>query len=947
MSKKYNKSKDNRREQSDSGRKSLFFSKANEKLNKIGKGLSWLRKNIFTKTVNICLLIIIVIAISIYVRMGPSSLSITDQWAESTILNNVQNNIGTQIRQQRPDLPEASINQMVQTEVNTFYETNKDEIDSQVQILSMQFKEELQNDDGFTHLLGIDEYLWYSYAKWYDTNGYFGTELVDGKPRFMLRGGRFGQEYYFVYPSYMIDLFHGLLKIFDHNRTVEQSAFYISIILMALTCIPAFFLGRKISGNVGGFFAATIIAVSSTIVGRTLVGAPESDGYTVLFPLLITWLFFEALSAKNLAKTIILSIITGISTALFYFFWGGWWFTFLLLMGMTGAYIVYMAILRRINNEKIFNKELIRQVLIPIIVFISMILFAILISLATTKTSTSIGPLVKDIASVPLKPINFITGFKSAADEYTVGGDNYALWPNVLRTVAELNPASIKSVINSPGVLNLGKLAIPVFWLGVIGIILMFLRYNESPKYPFYGAFLLVWLISTVYAGTTGIRFMVFTDIVIAFGIGSLVSFVVGPGLKNIARNIEENKKSILKWTFIIILFFALLWAPIKSARAVGDNSIPIFDDAWYESMKPIANSTNKAIITSWWDYGHFFQAFTNQTVTFDGGDQGKRIYWVGKTLVTPDEDEALDILKMMNCGQEEGYNLLEKYLNDKMLATQLILKITRETKEDARNTMLEAGLTDSQADSVLKMTHCSDLYDMYFITSEDMVGKATVWGYFGSWDFEKAFFYYHLKNLPLPEAIDYAKKYFGYDSNKTREMYNYAKKISSEDEAALWISYYPGYITQSAVPCSKDSAKNVVTCNYNLILNQQAGVNVVLTKGVINLTDEKNSLFVLQASDQNTGAVIQQSTLIPSAIVLDKDGSLERVSLESSSLGYDVVLYKNEGLYYSLITHEALSRSLFTKLFYMNGQYTEHFQKVSDITSFRGERIIVWKINP
>jgi uncharacterized membrane protein YgaE (UPF0421/DUF939 family) len=50
-------------------------------------------------------------------------------------------------------------------------------------------------------------------------------------------------------------------------------------------------------------------------------------------------------------------------------------------------------------------------------------------------------------------------------------------------------------------------------------------------------------------AGTTGIRFMVFTDIVIAFGIGSLVSFVVGPGLKNIARNIEENKKSILKWT--------------------------------------------------------------------------------------------------------------------------------------------------------------------------------------------------------------------------------------------------------------------------------------------------------------------------------------------------------------------------------------------------------------
>jgi hypothetical protein len=237
----------------------------------------------------------------------------------------------------------------------------------------------------------------------------------------------------------------------------------------------------------------------------------------------------------------------------------------------------------------------------------------------------------------------------------------------------------------------------------------------------------------------------------------------------------------------------------------------------------------------------------------------------------------------------------------------------------------------------------------MYFVTSEDMVGKATVWGYFGSWDFEKAFFYYHLKNLPLPEAIEHAKNYLGYDANKTREIYNQAKKIVNEDEAASWISFYPGYITQTAVPCVKDSDKNVVTCNYNLLLDQQTGVNIILTKGIINLTEEKNSVFVLQAKDQTSGSVIQQNTLIPSALVMDKNGSLERIEFNNTNFGYDVVLYRTQdtGTYYSLITHKALSQALFTKLFFMDGQYTEHFQKVSDVTSFRGERIIVWKLNP
>jgi asparagine N-glycosylation enzyme membrane subunit Stt3 len=929
----------------------IDFSELREKTGKLGSKASALGKKLFTPAVTIIVLMALLIIISTYVRMGPATLPITDQWASATISNNIQSSIYAQVKQQRPDLPAASVQQIVQNEYSAFYLQNKAQIDTQTKALSAQFKAELQNDQGLTHILGIDEYLWYSYAKWYDRNGYFGTELVDGNPRFMLRYGRIGQDYYFVFPAYSINLLHDFLKLFDPHRTIEQTAFYVTLLLMALVTIPAFFLGRKIAGNTGGFFAAASIAVAGIIVGRTLVGAPESDGYTILFPLLITWLFFEALDAKGFLKTCILSAIAGLAAALFYFYWAGWWFTLLLVIGAAGLYIVYYAVIRKIKKEKIFNKALLRQVLVPVIFFLAAVVFALIISLAVHRTETFTASY--DILTSPVQPLNFITGFKAAASGNVVGGD-YALWPNVLRTVAELNPASLSQVIASPGSTGIGKLAIPIFWLGVLGILLLFVRYKENPKYPFYGAFLLIWLISVVYAGTTGIRFMVFVCIVTAFGLGSLVSYVTGPGISTVFRKASPGSIKIAKWVLIILLFFALLWVPIKNARAIGDQTTPIFDDAWYKSMEPIKNDPNPAVITSWWDYGHFFQAVSEKTVTFDGGDQGLRIYWVGRSLVTHDEHETLNILKMLNCGEEEGYNRLLNYTNrDTIKATELILNITQETKSDATGTLKAAGLTDTQVASVLEMTHCSDLYDMYFITSDDMIGKASVWGYFGSWNFDKAYFYYNLKNLPLPEAITLAKKELGYDANKTREMYNAAKKLKSEDEAAGWISTYPNYVTQQPIQCQKvpeniSGGSSSVICDYNLVLNQQPGASVVLKRGLFNLTNETNSIFVMQAIDQKTGSVLSQNTVVPSGIV-DGTGNttLQRTPFNNSNFGYDFVIYELNGNYYSIIAHEYLASSMFTKLFYMDGKYTTHYTKVSDINGFRGERIIVWKINP
>ena len=51
------------------------------------------------------------------------------------------------------------------------------------------------------------------------------------------------------------------------------------------------------------------------------------------------------------------------------------------------------------------------------------------------------------------------------------------------------------------------------------------------------------------------------------------------------------------------------------------------------------------------------------------------------------------------------------------------------------------------------------------------------------------------------------------------------------------------------------------------------------------------------------------------------------------------------DGSYKALLSDPLFTESIFTRLFFMEGRHTEHFDKFSDKSSVRGERIIVWKV--
>src|SRR3989338_11276531 len=88
-------------------------------------------------------------------------------------------------------------------------------------------------------------------------------------------------------------------------------------------------------------------------------------------------------------------------------------------------------------------------------------------------------------------------------------------------------------------------------------------------------------------------------------------------------------------------------------SNSVANQDAPIINDAWHNSLISIRDNSNKtAIITSWWDFGHHFKALAERPVTFDGTTQGSpQAHWVGQILRTDDEELAVGILRMLDCG--------------------------------------------------------------------------------------------------------------------------------------------------------------------------------------------------------------------------------------------------------------------------------------------------------
>ncbi len=842
--------------------------------------------------------ILIAVFFSVFLRTMPLRMPIAEDWAENTVRGFYSNQLQEQISQQYPNLPSANRDAILKQDLERFLGENKQIVQQQKAELAEQYRNQFRDDAGTLYLLGIDPYYYFRQAYYVLENGYPGTSIREGKIYDDYRLAPIGREQEWNLHNWFGAIWHRFLNFFG-NYPLMLTFFLVGTFFSALTVIPGFFIGRRITQNsVGGFFVAMLLAVSAFFVARTTGESSDTDVYSVFFPVLIAWLFLESLYAENGKKSMLWAALAGLATGAFAFAWTGWWYvaTFIL-----AALVIHIAALLAVHWKEIRSQTTKAAALLkePLLRFLTYgASTAVFVSLLTSP---------HQFLRVLLGPFQFMQLKAVAVTSY---------WPNIRTTVAELNVTSFQHVVEQLD----GRLLFVLSLLGIAAVLLLKDRHGKRilDRNIALFFFLAIWMLSSLYATTKGVRFILQVTPIFSIALGAFMGIVWQYASRWLSRELKIH--TVLMKTAIFILLALLLIAPVKSGYSQAYNSIPGMNDGWYNALQKINNEApENSIITSWWDFGHWFKAIANRPVTFDGGTQvGYGAHWVGKTLLADDEKLSAGIIRMLNCGQNTAFDTLHAKNNDTLRSIALLNQIAVQDKKEAGSTLQEAGLSAEDAAGVLQYTHCEAPVD-YFITSEDMVGKAGVWGHFGSWNFRKAVMYQQTRGLPRPQAVAYLTEQFNLSEEEADRIHG---EIQTTD-ADRWISGWPGYLSRPQ-PCEKVSATEL-QCAGGL-QNQQFLLHIDLQTGDVSF--EGNS------------------DVKPNSLVYPTEEGVVKKELEGQKTGFSVVLIPDSGNYRFMLTDPLQAASLFTRLFYLEGHGMKCFRRFDDRKRVDNSRIITWVVD-
>lgn len=922
-------------------------------------------------------LLIIPILLTVYIRLQPQYLPATDNWAINSVHNYYKNSITQQINSQYPNLPQQQKDSLVNDQFNAFLKTNKDQMDTQITETSNYFKTGFQyteNGHTYTFLGDLDSYFYLRQSRNIQDKGMVCDAVIDGRCRDTYKIAPLGDDAVPSMHPYGIFYFYKLAHVFDSKINLMQSAFLIPTILAVITTIAAFFIGRRLMNTAAGFFAAMFVSLSPMFITRTL--GSDTDIWNIMFPLVIVWLMLEAFHAKKTWQIITYSALTGLGMGLFSFAWGGWWYIFDFIIAALISYIVILLVKNYIKHKKI-GSLMSHELKITGLIFVTIIVSTIIFVSAMSSFDA-----FKNVIAEPLGRTQTLK-FATNAD----------LWPNVLTTVAELNEASIGTIINQtafginiffalallgtifilikkdPGLkeylligfsailflfltsqtgLNLSTITYLIIMITPVGIAILFFIIDKETetsleKLDIKPALLFtIWFVGMIFASTRGVRFILLLTPVFGISIGLALGYVyklVSRFFTN-SMKIKENLSKII----VFCLLLLILIIPIQAGISSGNNFVPSMTKGWWDSLTKIReDSKPDAIINSWWDFGHWFKYVADRRVTLDGASQNHpNAHWLGKILQTNNEKESVAILRMLDCGSNSFFEKINEKYKDTEISQNIVAKTILMDKNNATNYLKSLGFENTE--EIIKLSHC-DPPENYFITSGDMVGKAGVWAHFGLWDFDKSFIINHVRPKSLSEGTAILKERFNYSDEESARIYYEVQALQTDREINDWISPWPGYATGSTFNCPEK--EGIVQCNLNMAIANNGQTTTVIERVIINATKPESSQMIIAFYDQ-TGRKLQETAGSFYELVI-LENATKKYRSENASIGLSLLISveKQENLttYKGLISDPLLIDSTFTKLFYLDGKNMKQFEKFHDTTDITGTRIIIWKV--
>jgi len=832
-----------------------------------------------------------------YMRMVPESLPVADALAEQSVNNFINQQAQTIAATKYPNLPEANRQKVVEEQAQKLRNENKDQLESEKSRLANEIRDHYsyeENGRKFGYLPDIDPYFYLRNARNILENGHTYDELRNGVPTDTHVVAPVGANADNSWHPYTYVVIYQVMSIFSGGISLMQATGYFPIIFIFASLILIYFIGLRVAGKMGAVVATTMLAILPAIIGRTPWGHADTDAYQVFFPLLIVWLFFISLDAKTLKTRMFWAALSGVALGIYTKFWTGYWYIFDFI---GGALVIALIIELIIHRKKVFKN------------FHSLIAESNVKNIVVIGLSFLVGSSV--VGSILIGPSRFLKEvFLGALGFTTIRNAAQGIWPSVFTTVAELNPSSFNGTVSAIG----GML---FFIIACIGILLLFIQKDEHGyKRVIRSALLAIWFAGTIYASIKGVRFTILLGPAFAIAFACGVSFIYRYLANFGERSLHVNK--LVTGAIVLIIVGVLMVSPVsgsmvQQAYGQANAGVPMINDAWWSTLTKIKEESKPdAIITSWWDFGHHFKYIADRGATHDGAAQnGPTIHWVGRMSETDNEKEAVGILRMLACGNYLATDVLFNETNDSLKTVQLVKKIISEDKETAK-LMLEEGLSDA----VLKYTHC-DPPENFYIASADMIGKASVWGHFGSWDFEKAETWLKWKLLPESEAVPQMAKRFDISEEDAKKMYREAKSQTSEDQANQWIGPYPQYLSD-VQSCTPD--KGLWNCGTIAMNLSEKRVEVKINNGV--------------------GVAGQ-------LIVYERNGSKQSFNYSQGNPMITVIAWPAAGGNINTIAAvTSLADSMFTRMFFMEGLGLRHFKPFASERQLLGGMIQTYKVD-
>lgn len=780
--------------------------------------------------------------------------------------------------------------------------------------------------DGREHVyLGdYDSYTWLRHARTYLRTGTTCDARVDGICRDTVTHAPLGRRDLYhrsVHIAAIVGL-HRAITWIEPGFPLPATAFLVPVIIGVLGVVPAFALGRRLGGELGGWSAAVLIGVSPIFLQRSL--GSDNDVWNVVLPLWMVWTGTAALATPSWRRALALTAAAGTCAALHAVTWRGWIFTYgVLLAGVTVHALVLAG--HALRTRRPAGAALRRAV-------------AVVVGVPT------VAALVTMLAGGGLDGARALPGLVANAIARVRAGSagtpaSAVTWPDVLRTVGELRRPTLGDIAGLMG----GPLFFFTGWLGLLLLVLPRRQWRGEHFAVLIGGTLVyrallgavtlapsllvgvlaapllagvllrvlsrrpagddgegtaltvvVWFLGALLLACGALRFVML--LVPPFGLAA------GTALGRLHIWVDRRVSRPVS-ALALTLLAALLVGPIRAGYETARTYRPRINSAWWQTLEALRDGTPaEAIVATWWDYGYWAAYVSERRILADGGSLATHIpHWIGRALLAADETEAVGLLRMLACASDatpepEGhlgaYGQLRAGGRSEAAAHAMVVRLATLDRAAARAVLLADGMAEDAADGVLRATHC-EAAPTYLVLSTAMIGHRA-WRELGSWD--------PAETGPRPPSDGY--------------------------RTLRW---------RRCVPAADGRTRY---CQIDVTIDRAGTRLVAVTYDAGN--PETARLHVRRAGGGGEDGQVPEA---PPALVLVASEQQLEAHAPPQAFDPDVAVLVDAPQQRVLIGSPDLLRSTFTQLLYLDGRLARRLHKVAEHASAGGERVVTWRM--